>query len=175
MLDARRDDGHGAYESVPAREDASELSVTILEGSNPKRTVSVPANMTIRQFKQMAFPDHGGKNVRVIHCGKLLSNENLMLGDCGLDRSPFLHVSISSKVSTPAAEHRQPESETVDLEESMEESDRRLAILLSEREDTIIDIDGYETTGSLPVRDGDQQDFIWGIHYLRVLVIGCVS
>jgi hypothetical protein len=118
MPDQRKTDGSIVYEPVATRDVDASLSVTILEGSNPKRTVSVPVSMTVQQFKQFAFPEHNAsKNIRIIHCGKLLSDDQQILADCGLQKSPFLHVAISNKIISPAPS-REPEGTTVDMDES---------------------------------------------------------
>lgn len=162
MADATKPAGAAAvaYETVPNYDGDATISLTILEGSNPKRSVQVSPDMTVHDFKRSTFPEQlAGRNVRVIHCGRLLADDQRM-GDCGLQKSPFLHVSISSKA--PALAHRPDADATViDMNESMEEADRRLAVLLSERDDTVLDVDEYEVE-SMPVRDGDQQDFVWG-------------
>eukprot|EP00474_Spongospora_subterranea_P008959 CRZ09417.1 hypothetical protein [Spongospora subterranea] len=150
-----------SYEEVPTRDDDEKVTVTILNGVQPKRTVDVPSLMTVEQFKHFAFPNEvSTKNIRLIHCGRMLTDVNQAMRDCGLEKSPFIHVSISSKVAD--ANHGQEIQTTeVDLEESLEDSDRRLALLLSERDETVIDIDGYDPDFH-PVREGDHQDFIWG-------------
>ncbi|CEO99552.1 Ubiquitin-like domain-containing protein [Plasmodiophora brassicae] len=151
-----------AYAPVPDRdvELGDACTVTLLHGANPKRTLTVPRGTTVAQLKAMAFPEESATHrVRFIHCGKLLDNDDEVLERCGLDRSPFLHVAISNKAAGGPA----PVETTtvVDDDETMEEADRRLAILLSERDDAVIEMDEYDPH-MLVSREGDHSDFIWG-------------
>ncbi|OQR71706.1 transmembrane and ubiquitin domain-containing protein 1-like [Tropilaelaps mercedesae] len=96
--------------------DTTEVQIRLKYLNDTERNVECTLSTKVGVFKDRFFPEErvAGKVIRLISCGKLLSDELLSLRHFGVaEANNVLHVQISNPPLTPAASVQQPAASNV--------------------------------------------------------------